>query len=65
MGSIFLPVGSTLSILGASLWPCTAAATSRLLLLGELVSVGLLPGLHYIWHHGIDQRQRLDGPPIK
>jgi len=45
--------------------PCAAAAACCCLLLGQLVSVGLLPGLDYIWHHGVNQRQRLNGPSIK
>lgn len=61
--AILLPVCRPLSVLGVSLG-CGAAAGGRLLL-GQLVSVGLLSRLHDIWHHRIDERQRLDGPPIK
>lgn len=65
MGPIFLSVGGALSILSASLGPCAAATASCRLLLGQLVPVGLLPGLNYIWHHSVDQRQRLDGSAVK
>lgn len=60
MGSIFLPVGSALSIFGASLGPraaATAGCLLLLLLLGQLVPVCLLPGLDNVWHHGINKRQ--------
>ena len=33
------------------------------LLLGQFVAESLLPRLHYVWHHRVDKRQRLDGRP--
>ena len=35
------------------------------LLLGQFVAESLLPRLHYVWHHRVDKRQRLDGPSVK
>lgn len=67
VGSILAPVDRGLSVLlRTGLVPrggrCRGAAG---LLLGQLVAEGLLPRLHHVGHHGVYERQRLDGPTVE
>lgn len=68
MGSVLLPVGRVLSVLGVAGDGAPAGRSRRRgggLLLGHLVPVGLLPGLDHVGHHGVDERQGLDGPAVE
>lgn len=67
MRAILLPIERVFSVLwGVVLVPGGGGSdVTGALLLGQLLAEGLLPRLHRVWHHRIDERQRLDWPTIK
>lgn len=66
MSSVLLAVGRVLSVLGIGrqVGGGGRGGLGRLLL-GQLVSVGLLPCLHHIRHYRVDERQGLDRPSVE
>lgn len=66
--AVLLPVDGGFSVL----W-CVVGLTPggrrhhvpRQLLLDQLLAEGLLPRLHHVRHDRVDERQRLDGPPVE